>query len=236
MAAIHENESNVELAETLAKLEAGYELERPNLAPEDNWEPQLALGIQSCIGTAWWLATFMFYLKNSDKDPDLANLNGGTIFPIGWFWERIVEPNGLYMYFALGLLFNFVFYGLVSVVEFISWMFYLNNTDIYFAAWWFSSIGYWGSILLLPFPWIMMLVYISISLEGYIDIFPGNWALVVLLFTLVMWIASSVVHIWYVPDFLLHIAALPKPPCVCPLPFVDPAEENASEEKKAAVK
>jgi len=161
MAAEHSNESNIELAHTLAKLNNGYEIIPHIPAPEDNWEPQLALGIQATIGTAWWLATFLLYIKNTEKDMDLTALNGGTVFPIAWFWERVAEPNGLYNYFALGLLFNFVFYGAVSVVEFLAWMWYLNNDDIYFAAWWFSTIGYYGSIFGLALPWIFMAVYIQ---------------------------------------------------------------------------
>jgi len=54
--------------------------------------------------------------------------------------------------------------------------------------------------------------------------------------TIAMWIVFATLHIVYVPDFMLHIAALPKPTCVCSLPFVDPATEKDSEEKKATVK
>lgn len=53
--------------------------------------------------------------------------------------------------------------------------------------------------------------------------------------TLVMWIVSATLHIIYVPPFMLHIAALVKPACICSLPFVDPAVEKDSEEKKAAI-
>lgn len=236
MAEQHINESNVKLADTLWNLNEGRQINPPPIAPEDNWEPQLALGIQATIGTCWWVATFMFYVKNSTSDADLTGLNGGTIFPIGWFWERIAEPNGIYNYFALGLMFNFVFYLLVSVVEFVAWMFYLSNTDIFFAAWWFSTIGYYGSIVGLALPWIFMAVYIQQQLESKIDVFPGTWAVIVMVMTISMWLAFAVLHILYVPDFMLHIAALPKPPCVCNLPFVDPASEKDSEEKKATIK
>lgn len=162
-------------------------------------------------------------------------MNGGTVFPIGWFWERIAEPNGLYNYFAMGLLSNFVFYLLGPVVETMSWFYYLNNTDIYFAAWWFSTIGYWNSILGLCLPWIFMAVYIDETLDGITSFFPGLWAVLFMVMTLVMWILSAVIHYVYVPDFMLHVAALKKPACICSLPFVDPALEKDSEEKKAAV-
>lgn len=156
------------------------------------------LGIQSCVGTAWWLATFLLYLKNNDGDADLTALNGGTIFPIGWFWERVAESNGEYNYFAMALLSNFLFYGLVSAVEFVSWMFYLNG-DPYFAAFWFSTIGYYASILALPLPWIFSAVYLRETLKGITTVFPATWAIFLLIVTLVMWIVIMGLHINYVP-------------------------------------
>jgi len=166
MAAMHINESTPQLAVTLAKLNNGYEIPPFVVPHEDNWTPQFYLGAQAAAGTVWWLATFMLYIKNETGGMDLTGLNGGTVFPIGWFWERIAEPNGQYNYFALGLMFNFVFYLLTCVVEFMAWMFYLSNTDVYFAAWWFSTIGYYCSIFGLPLPWIFMSVYIENTLEG----------------------------------------------------------------------
>lgn len=73
-------------------------------------------------------------------------------------------------------------------------------------------------------------------MKGITNVFPGTWAIFVLVMTLLMWITFATLHIVYVPDFLAHIAALPKPKCKCSLPLVTPAAENASEEEKAAVK
>jgi len=53
--------------------------------------------------------------------------------------------------------------------------------------------------------------------------------------TLMLWILSAGIHIYYVPPFMLHIAALKKPACMCTLPYVDPPVEKDSEEKKAAI-
>ena len=120
-------ETNSELAATLAKLESGRLINPPPIMPEDDYWPGLMLGIQAAVGTAWWIATFMLYLKNDSTNTDLMALNGGSILPIGWFWERVAEPNGIYNYFAMGLLFNFIFYLASSVIELIAWLFYLNN-------------------------------------------------------------------------------------------------------------
>ena len=190
------------------------------------------LGIQATVGTAWWLATFLLYIKNTANDNDLTALNGGTIFPIGWFWERIAEANGQYNYFAMGLASNFIFYGLVSTVEFIAWMFYLNG-DPYFAAFWFSTIGYYASILGLPLPWIFCAVHIRETMDGVTNVFPGTWAIFILIVTLVFWIVIMGLHINYVPQFLVHVASLPTPPCFCTLPKVEPLPENASQALQA---
>jgi len=184
------------------------------------------------LGTAWWLATFLLYFKNNGADSDLTALNGGTIFPIGWFWERIAEANGIYNMFALALFFNFFFYGLVSAVEFVAWIFYLNK-DPYFAAFWFSTIGYYGAMFGLPLPWIFCAVYLHDELKGVTTIFPATWDIFILVMDLLMWIGITSLHVLYVPGFLVHVAALPRKACKCNIPKVEPVAEDASEELKA---
>jgi hypothetical protein len=221
------------LADTIWKLEHGIPLEPVVIPPQLNFTPGHVLGAQATIGTAWWLASFLVYLKNdADLDADLVALNGGTIFPIGWFWERVAESNGLYNYFAISLLANFVFYGLVSAVEFCAWVVYVNG-DPYFAAFWFSTIGYYASIFGLPLPWILSAVFINTTMDGLTDVFPGHWAIFILVMTLWMWITISVLHIYYVPEFLAHVAALPPRACACQIPNVEPVGEAASEALKA---
>lgn len=221
-----------ELADTLWKLENGISLTPVVIPPAENYTPGWVLGGQATVGTAWWLASFLLYLKNKEDDADLVALNGGTIFPIGWFWERVAEPNGLYNYFAIALMANFFMYALVSAVEFCAWIVHLNG-DPYFAAFWFSTLGYYGAIFGLPLPWIMSAVYIRETMDGLTDVFPGNWAVFMLVMTLWMWIVIAVLHIYYVPDFLAHVATLPGRPCICQIPNVEPVGDAASEELKA---
>ena len=193
------------------------------------------LGGQAALGTMWWLASFLLYLKNTEDDADLVALNGGTIFPIGWFWERVTEANGLYNLFAIALMANFFRYGITSAVELCAYIVYLNG-DSYFAAFWFSTIGYYASIFGLALPWIMCAVFIQETMGGVTNYFPGNWVTFTLVVTLIMWLVISAFHIAYVPDFLAHVAALPARACVCQIPNVQPVDDEASEELKAEYK
>jgi len=220
--------TNPVLADTIWKLEHDEPLIPVEIPASENYLPGYVLGAQATVGTAWWLATFLLYLKNTEDDADLIALNGGTIFPIGWFWERVAEANGLYNYFAMSLMANFFMYALVSAVEFCAFIIYVNG-DPYFAAFWFSMLGYYGSIFGLPLPWILSAVYISETMDGVTDIFPGNWCVFVLVMTLIMWIGIAGLHIYYVPSFLEHIATIPPRPCQCSLPNVEPVGDDASD-------
>lgn len=220
------------LHDILWKLDRNIPLNPPPIPEELNFFPGYVLAAQAAMGTAWWLATFLLYFKNNGADSDLTALNGGTIFPIGWFWERISEANGIYNMFALALFFNFFFYGVVSAVEFVAYFFYLNG-EPYFAAFWFSTIGYYGSLFGLPLPWIFAAVYLNDQLKGVTTIFPATWDIFLLIVDLIMWVVISAAHIYYVPKFLVHVAALPPLDCDCNLPKVEPVEVDASEELKA---
>jgi len=220
--------TNPVLADTIWKLEHDEPLIPVEIPASENYLPGYVLGAQATVGTAWWLATFLLYLKNTEDDADLIALNGGTIFPIGWFWERVAEANGLYNYFAMSLMANFFMYALVSAVEFCAWIIHVNG-DPYFAAFWFSTLGYYGSIFGLPLPWVLSAVYISETMDGVTDIFPGNWAVFTLVMTLIMWIVIAGLHIYYVPAFLEHIATIPPRACECTLPNVEPVGDDASD-------
>lgn len=99
----------------------------------------------------------LVYLKNVDADANLATINGSQTVPIGWWWERIGEVNGTYVYLALSLMMTFFFYFAVSVIELIAWIIFLTG-DMAFARLWFSTVGYWGTIIAYALPWIFAAV------------------------------------------------------------------------------
>lgn len=127
--------------------------------------PGVILGLQAIIGTIWWALIMVISIKSSSTESDLKTLSGEVTLPIGWWWERIGETNKVelpqfagadankYWLFALSLMFSFVFYFLISVIELFSWLIYMI-TQSQFARFYFSTVGYWGSIFGYAIPWI----------------------------------------------------------------------------------
>jgi len=48
------------------------------------------------------------YVKNHTGDDDLVNRLGEIVYPVSWFWERIVETTDQYVYLSLGMMFGFI--------------------------------------------------------------------------------------------------------------------------------
>ena len=66
----------------------------------DYW-PGLIIGITSILSTVWWILSWFVYIKNAPGDNLLKNKANSDTSPIGFFWERIAETNGVYVYMAL---------------------------------------------------------------------------------------------------------------------------------------
>ena len=66
----------------------------------DFW-PGLVLGISATFSTVWWIVSWFVYIKNTPGDDLLMNKSNTATSPIGFFWERINETNGVYIYMAL---------------------------------------------------------------------------------------------------------------------------------------
>ena len=84
------------------------------------------LGVQACIGTFWWLLNMFVYVKNTSADADITLINGSATVPVGWWWERAGELNGVYVYLAISLIMTFIFYFFVSVIEMVAWIIYMH--------------------------------------------------------------------------------------------------------------
>ena len=61
---------------------------------------------------------------------------------------------------AASMMLTFFLYFGVSVMELIAFFVYLEGTNRAFARFYFSTIGYWGSIIGYALPWIFALVHI----------------------------------------------------------------------------
>jgi hypothetical protein len=113
------------------------------------------------FGTLWWILGWFVYIKNRAYDDNLKSVNGEETSPIGFFWERITETGGIWVYMSLSLFFGFWGYMLVSVVELVGWIFYIGGGRGFF-VWWVTFIGYYASIVLLMVPWMMDVLHIGI--------------------------------------------------------------------------
>jgi len=197
--------------------------------------PGAILGLQSIIGTIWWFMIMLVYLKNSSNGANLTNLAGYEVAPIGWFWERATEINGKYVLLAWSLMLSWVAYFIVSVIEMFAWLFYLWD-NYAFPRFWFSTIGYWGSIggyFLGP---LFALIYFGASLSGSPSSFPGTWTLFVFITGTVLWLVHGLLHIFFVPAFLNYIDAQPAKACECDILPVRPIAEDATDIELLAYK
>jgi len=148
-------------------------------------------------------------------------------------WEQAGVFEGKYIYLSLSLIFYWITYLVVSVVELVAWVFYLFQ-DYAFPRFYFSTVGYWGSLVAYLFGPIFAVVHIGVTLEGVLTNFPGTWTLFLLLVGIFLWITHGLLHIFFVPPFLAFIDAQPEMPCICDLPEVAPVPVDATEAEKVA--
>jgi len=148
-------------------------------------------------------------------------------------WERAVEVDGKYVMLAVSLIIYFFTYLLVSVVELVAFVFYLFE-EFAFPRFYFSTVGYWGSLVLYFFGPLFALIHFADKLEGKVTNFPGTWTLWLIVGGSCLWLIHGLLHIFFVPAFLVYIDAQPLKPCVCDLPDVAALSENATELEKVA--
>lgn len=70
--------------------------------------PGLVLGIASVFTTVWWVVLMFVYVKNHSGDESLKNRLMEEVYPVAWFWERIVETTDIYVYLSIAMLFGFI--------------------------------------------------------------------------------------------------------------------------------
>ena len=90
----------------------------------------------------------------------LKTLAGKATIPIGWWWEQLGTSNAS---LALSLMTTWFFYLAVSVVEAGTWIVYMyrdkeEKAILEWAVFYFSTIGYWGSIVGYFFPFLFAVI------------------------------------------------------------------------------
>lgn len=98
-----------------------------------------------------------------------------------------------------------------------------------FARFYFSTIGYWGSLVLYAAPWVFAIVQLASTMRGITSSFPGIWTMLLFIFGAIMWIFIGQFHIFFVPPFIKNIDRLTGASnCVCSIPEMAPLEDGAS--------
>lgn len=190
--------------------------------------PGIVFGGQAIVCSLWWILIMFVYVKNTSADTDLYTIGNVRTVPIGWWWERIAEYQGKSIYLGLSLMFSWLFLGAVSVVELVAWIMYMYD-NMWFARWYFRTIGYWGTILFFGIPTVF--AFVQAGLQST-NVFPGSWTLFQLISSFIIWITTMLIHIYFIDDFIVFIDSQYSPSCFCDWPSV---KEQPDDQEKDTV-
>jgi len=186
------------------------------------------------VGTVWWFLLLIVYVKNGT---DLANSTGQAVPPISWMWTGIYRGTGGWT--AAAYLTSFVVGLVVSVAEFVAWIFYLTGEGEWF-SWYTNSVGYYGSIIPQMFPilWAILQLGLPVSqggLAGDNTAEFGYNAVFIIGVGLAVWIQAALLHVTFAPRLACYVAANPPESRVdevkCPLKRI---EGQSDEDYQAA--
>jgi len=170
----------------------------------DYW-PHLIIGMTATLSSLWWICSWFIFIKNTPGDYILRSKTNQLVAPISFFWERVAETNGVYIYLAGSLMFTFFAYLIVSVIELIGWIFYLTGSPDFFGMW-VSIIGYYGSIVLYVVPVLFAIMHIAITLNGTITATPGSYCVFLISIGTAMWLLNAFVHAYFSDRLVVEIA------------------------------
>jgi hypothetical protein len=168
-------------------------------ANDENTFPGLILGINSMFSTIWWVIVLTIYVKNHSLDEDMKSIAGTDSMPIAWFWERLGEPSGPYVYLSWSVFFTFWGYMIVSMIEFVAWIVYLVGGPGFFSIY-TSIVGYWGVTVVYAMPVIFAVLHVAITLESRVTASPGSYCLFLIIGGTIFWMLNVVLHVVYTPQ------------------------------------
>lgn len=124
----------------------------------------------------------------------------------------------------------------VSIIEFIAWFWWLNGDGGLF-GWWASTIGWYGSVLVMPIPVIFAIFQLAFDnemggFEGNYYQEVGEFTVWVIAMAAVVWLFAGLSHIIYGPRLLAQINPDVNAKCTCDV--VTPLDPLSSNEEKAA--
>ena len=124
-----------------------------------------------------------------------------------------------YGWVAASLFTNFWLHMFTSLIEVIAWGFWWMEDGALF-AWWASTIGWWGSVVVAPLPVIFAFLQIILvekkgGFNGNIDQEVGTFTLWVMIMSGVVWLFSGLVHIIYINRLVAQVSPETNKACRC---------------------
>jgi hypothetical protein len=184
---------------------------------EEDTTPGRALFIAATFSTGWWILQWFIYYQNTSLGY-LVDMEGNKTVPIGWLWTALGDRrNG---WTAASYLSSIILYLLSSVMEFISWFFYLaGNTGLF--GWWVKYVGWWISVVGLVLPWLFATFQISFpttsgGLPSPATEFGKN-AIMLIVVNVLFWLLNASLHVIMMPRLICHINSKPELIKKCPL-------------------
>jgi len=194
--------------------------------------PGIVMGVQAILGTFWWLLSWFMYI-NHDKNFKLR-VEGEVSWALAWAFDNL--SNTQYGWIAASVMTTFFVHMCTSVIEFISWFWWLAGDGRLF-GWWSSTIGWWGSVVVYPIPVIFAIFQLAFKtemggFEGNYYQEVGEYTVWVIVMAGIVWLFSGLVHIIYGARLLAQINPLVNKPCMCD--NVKPLDPLSTSEEKAA--
>lgn len=169
--------------------------------------PGLILGAASIFTTIWWVVLMIAQVTNHTTDDRLRNRADELVYPVAWFWERIVETTDIYVYMSIGMMWGFLSQFLVSFIEMVTWVLYLVGFNTPFMIW--SSIaGTYGSLVLYAMPCVFLALQVGITQKGKVSASPGSYVIFLFVVYFSLWMINTVLHLVFVPRMVAHVMSL----------------------------
>jgi len=188
----------------------------------------------SIYGFLMWIWGMLFYMKTTYGDDTMSDSEP----PVAWFWMNL--SNTTMGWTAASYLTWFIFYLLISTVEFVAWlMFYAGDNGMLLSIW--APVSFWGASITYVIPPVlaMLQIWMPVGSGGINAPEDDGWinAINLIVFGLTNWIFQAIVHMVFSERVVDHIVAKNtvtlKHLCKCTM-FV--ADEAASEEENKAAK
>ena len=123
---------------------------------------------------------------------------------------------------------------LTSLMEFISWFWWLAGDGRLF-GWWAGGVGWWGAVVAMPVPVLFAVFQLAFDtkmggFEGNYQQEVGEFTVWVIVMSAIVWLFAGLVHIIYSPRLLAQINPEVNKPCQCD--YVTPLDPLSSNEEK----